>query len=236
MNTKPLAACALAAILVAAGGCDNSPSSGTSGAAPNNGGNPINNLAQNPSSLPGRSAARGRDVARQVEANQDQAVGLANEISGQAQVATVSGLEFRPPTEWKKTTPKNAMQTAAFEVAPDEGSGETLCVFFSGIKGDVQSHVQRWRDQVIGSGGAAADATVTTQTAAGLKVTLVSSEGTYKEMTGMAGSSAERENYGFRGAIIEAPGGLLFVRLTGPKDKVDAASGAWRTTVLGFRK
>lgn len=189
-------------------------------------------LTETPTSLPGRSAAAGRNAARSLESASQQAAGMADEVSGQAQVLTVGKVEFRPPASWTKGTPANEMQKALLQA---NGDPEMPCVFFSGLGGDVQSNVNRWRSQVLDPGTAQpAESKVITRTVGGMKVTMVSMAGTYKNQ--MSGSTTEMPDQAFRGAIFEAPGGNVFVRLTGPKEKVEAAEKQWEALITGAKR
>ncbi len=220
-------------------GCDNTPPPPPAPAK----GNPINNLAENPTSLLGKSAATARNLSRTVEASQAQAVGMANEISGQAAVFEVAGLEFRAPTAWKKADPSNKMQAAAFVIPTPEGvdasAGEARVVFFTfgpGQGGDVASNINRWKQTVVDVTGEPVEPKVIARTAAGQKVTTVSMEGIWKD--GLpGGATTDRPGYAFRGVIIDNPqGGNVFARFTGPEDAVKAAEAEFQTMVLGFRK
>lgn len=230
--------------IVVLAGCDNTPPppppAPAAAPAP---ANPIDKLAENPQSLLGKSAARARDVARQAEASQAQAVGMANEVSGQAAAFTVAGLEFRAPTTWEKVEPSNRMQAAVFRIpAPegvDTGGPEARVVFFTfgpGQGGDAASNINRWKQMVVDSGGQPVEPKVVARTAAGQKVTTVEMEGTFKD--GLPGGpTTDRPGFAFRGAIIDNPqAGNVFIRFTGPAEVVKAAEGDFNTMVLGFRK
>lgn len=189
-------------------------------------------LTETPTSLPGRSAAAGRNAARSLEAASQQAAGVADEVSGQAQVLTVGGVEFRPPSSWTKGTPANQMQTAVLQAG---GDAEVPCVFFTGMGGNVQSNVERWRTMVTDPNtGAPAESKVTSRTVAGMKVTMVSMHGTYKNQ--MSGTATPVPGQAFRGAVFEAPGGNFFVRMTGPREKVESMDKQWEALITGAKR
>ena len=225
MNRNILSALLLGGSLVL-GACDNSPPPPPSATPKNQGG--LSGLADNPTSVLGKSAAMGRDSAKGIEAAQAQASGLADEISGQATVLMVAGLEFRPPTAWTKTVPASSMQAAAFK------AGNADCAFLAGIGGGVAENVERWKKAVTDGSGAPADLKVRSQTVQGIKITMVTGEGTYSSM--VSGTPTPKPGTGFRGAIVEGPQGLVFVRLTGPVADVVTATPAWEQLVLSVRK
>lgn len=197
----------------------------------------LSGLAEDPQSLLGKSAAAGRDTARSIEAEQAQASGMADEISGQVKMITVGGLEFRHPTAWQAAPGENKMRAASLLVAPDAGQGETTCVFLTGIGGSAEDNVERWKKGVTESGSSVpVEAKVQKRTLpGGIKVTTVYSEGTYSSMA--SGAPKPQPGFGFRGAIVEGgAGGAVFVRLTGPAEAVAANTPAFEQLVFGARK
>jgi len=194
-------------------------------------GKPLGGLSESPQSILGKSAKMGKDVGKQIQGSQDQAVNMANEITGGEGTVVVSGAKFAPLKTWASVQPPNRVQTAALRVAPDEGQGETAVAFFANVGGDVASNINRWKSQVTGEGGSPADAKISESTAGGMKLTIVSMEGTYNAMT--MGATKAMPGFGFRGAIFETPGGNIFVRLTGPSAKVREADEAFKAMLVG---
>lgn len=212
-------------------GCDDSskpPASAT--------GQGINNLAESPSSLLGKSAARGRDVARDAVNYQNEASGIAAEGTGEAQPVTVSGVGLSVPTSWTSRKPSSSMRVAEFVVAPDSGGGEAVVAFFGSIGGDAISNIERWRQQVVNPEGASVEETNTkVRTVSGIKVTTVSMDGTLKGGT-MGGPAKDMPNSGFRAAIIEGPKGSAYIKFTGPISVISQNEGAWEAMISGMRK
>ena len=87
---------------------------------------------------------------------------------------------------------------------------------------------------VTDSSGQPAEMSTQTRIADGMKITVVSMAGTYASMA--SGMPVPQSGQGFRGAIIEAPRGNVFVRLSGPEAAVKDATPAWETMVYGARK
>ncbi|MBX3385877.1 MAG: hypothetical protein KF768_04850 [Phycisphaeraceae bacterium] len=208
-------------------GCDDSspPPSAT-------GGQGLSGLSEQPTSLAGRSAATGRDAARRITAGQDAASNLADELRGDASGLTVNNLRFPIPSGWEKAEPASRMQLAAFRVSADEGKGETQVVFFTNIGGSAASNIERWRLQVTKPDGQPADAKVERITVRGLDVHTVAMNGTY---AGMATAVTTRmPDYGFRAAIVESKSGPIFIRLTGPRPRVEESERAFFDMVKNF--
>lgn len=191
---------------------------------------PLSGLSETPTSLAGRSAAAGRNAARLAEQGQEQASGLADELSGNAAGSVVGGIEFAVPTAWESVA-TGPMQAAAYRVG-----GEAQVVFFANIGGGVENNVNRWRTQVKTPEGSPADAKVEKRTISGMPATVVSMDGVYTGMTGSGGAAAPIENAAFRAVIYSGPSGDVFVRFTGPKDIIDANIKAWETMILGAKK
>jgi hypothetical protein len=115
------------------------------------------------------------------------------------------------------------MRKAQLAVAgADAGKTADITFFHFGPSGggDLDSNVQRWLKQFQSAPGAEK---VETKTIGGRKTTLVSTTGTFS--SGMPGQpAAPMENYSLLGAIVEDPEGSVFVKMTGPKETVKAAS------------
>ena len=93
-----------------------------------------------------------------------------------------------------------------------ESADMTFFYFGEGGGGEVQANAQRWAAQFHGPEGATK---IEEEKIAGMKVTLVSSEGAFS--SGMPGGpSTVLENYALLGAIIEDKDGNVFVKMTGP--------------------
>jgi hypothetical protein len=72
---------------------------------------------------------------------------------------------------------------------------------------------------------------------AGLRVTRVELDGTYLAPGGpMMQSTGKKTGYRLLGAIVEAPGGNVFFKLTGPAATVAAAAAELDALVLSIRK
>jgi hypothetical protein len=140
---------------------------------------------------------------------------------------TVGGLRWTPPAGWKNEgTPP--MRAATYKILPASGDHEGAeCVvyfFGAGQGGIVQANIERWNGQFTGSDGKTATAHIQKRTVHGLPVTAIDVTGQYSGMGGpMATTKAVKAGYRLLGAIIENPGGNVFLKFTGP-EKVIAAN------------
>ncbi len=140
---------------------------------------------------------------------------------------TVAGLRLTVPEGWEKVPPSNTMRLAELRVP---GAGEPCVVAISTAGGDVAANIARWAGQVKDSAGKAPEAAPTVREIAGFKVHQAEFTGTY---TGM-GEGPARPEWTLRGAIVETPGGLVFIKMTGPAPAMRAAREGWDRMIEGM--
>jgi len=134
----------------------------------------------------------------------------------------VGGLKFKRPTEWGWVPVQSSMRKAQLAV-PGLGAAKAAEITFFHFGpsggGDLESNIQRWLRQFQSPAGVEK---VESKTLGGRKTTLVTTEGTFS--AGMPGQAATpMENYALLGAIVEDPAGNIFVKMTGPRETVQAA-------------
>ena len=139
--------------------------------------------------------------------------------------AQTIGVTWVDPEGWPRDPKPRPMRNATFIVtrAPgDSEDGELSITYFGpGQGGDTQKNVERWLGQFTDrkpDEGRQADRTVN-----GLvQHTLEIDEGTFS--SGMPGGPQKaKKDYALLGAIVTAPSGAYFFKLTGPKATVNAA-------------
>lgn len=233
MNTSAsMKAAAVCGVLAVMSGCDQSAPPPRSAGS----GSPLDKLAENPSSLHGKSAALARDTRRAAESAQDAAVGTAQEMTGEATALTLAGLTWSAPSAWQKAAkPASTMRAAEYKVLSDAGHGEAQVAFFLNVGGDAASNIERWRTQFVDSAGTAPPADVTRRTIAGCKVSLVAIKGLFKGGQ-PGGPAADSPDYGLRGAVIEGPQGNVFIKFIGPEATLLEHEAAWQSMMNGMRK
>ena len=147
----------------------------------------------------------------------------------------VSAFTFTRPAAWKQAQPKSPMRKAQLEVPAKDGGKPAEVVFFffgGGQGGDVQANVQRWLGQFTSAEGAQK---VEPQDFGGVKVTLVSTEGTMKASP-ISGMAEEQPGFGLLGAILEHAEGPVFAKMTGPAALVKESREAFIAMVKGATK
>ena len=140
---------------------------------------------------------------------------------------------FRLPKGWKAGSPTSSMRLAQYAI-PAEHPVEMVVFFFGeGGGGGVEANLERWKSQVVPDGEAK---TEKVDVAEGIKATLLDVTGSYA--SGMPGSGSGPTSIAdarMLAAVIECPGGPLFVKGIGPKAVMAAAAADFRAWVLSFR-
>ena len=145
-----------------------------------------------------------------------------------ANAVEVAGYSFAAPEGWKSSPPSSSMRKAQFSVPGKSGKdGETAFFYFgSGGAGGVKANVDRWMKQFQNPQGQ----TVKTETVNGTKVTFAQAHGTF--LSGRPfGPKTPNPGYAMLAAIIEGKKGAIFVKMTGPKQAVEANSDKLRKMV-----
>jgi hypothetical protein len=183
--------------------------------------------------VPPPKAAVPQPIAPKMEATPAAAAPAAPAAASGERV-TVAGLSLAVPSGWKSVTPSNPMRLAELSVPDASGDASKACtVAFSTAGGDIAANIERWAGQVKDGSGQPSKATPTTKTVAGMTVHVVEMTGAFS--AGM-GDATVRENWMLRGAIVETPTGLLFIKMTGPAEPMAAAGPAFNSMIDGLTK
>jgi hypothetical protein len=149
--------------------------------------------------------------------------------------AAAGGIQWTVPPHWKAGG-GSPMRVATYAVPATKGAspGECAVFFFGpGQGGGVEDNVTRWGKQFE---GAPKPASKTVQVA-GMRVTRAEVAGTYLAPGGpMMQSTGKKPGYRLLGAIVDAPGGSVFFKLTGPSATVGAAQADFDALVASIRK
>jgi len=152
---------------------------------------------------------------------------------------SAGGLKWTAPAGWKSggTSPMRAASYAIAPAAGDTAGGECAVYFFGvGQGGGVEANVDRWKGQFSGPAGKPPVAQVATQKARGLTITTVDTSGSYSGMGGpMAGGQSAVPGYRLLGAIVQGPGGNIFVKFTGPAKTVAANKQKFDQLIASFQ-
>jgi hypothetical protein len=149
------------------------------------------------------------------------------------------GLTWTMPAEWK-AEPARPMRAATYSVAPasgDKDAGECGIFFFgAGQGGSVEDNLERWRAQIVGPDEKPAPSKIDKRAASGLTITVIDSSGAYTGMGGpMAAGSRSVPGYRLLGAVVQGPGGNVFVKFTGPAKTIAANQQKFEQLLSSFR-
>src|SRR5262249_40925030 len=151
-----------------------------------------------------------------------------------------AGLRWTAPADWKNEGSR-PMRAATYAIRPapgDSDPAECAVYFFgAGQGGSVEANLDRWKGQFQAPGGKPADAKVNKRMVHGLNVAAIDTSGEYSGMGGpMAQSRSVKSGYRLLGAIVEGPGGNVFVKCTGPAKTIAANQQKFEQMLASFDK
>jgi hypothetical protein len=151
-----------------------------------------------------------------------------------------AGLKWTAPAGWKNEGSR-PMRAATYTAAPASGDteGAECGVYFfgKGQGGTVEANLDRWKAQVTGADGKPADAQIQKRTIHGLNVTVLDTSGGYNGMSGpMAPPQGRKPGYRLLGAIVEGPGGNIFIKFAGPAKTIAANKQKFDAMLNSFEK
>jgi hypothetical protein len=153
---------------------------------------------------------------------------------------SAAGLRWTAPAGWK-IAPAQPMRAATYTIPPapgDTANAECGVYFFgAGQGGSVEANLDRWKSQFLAPGGKPAAARVAKRTAGGLTITTIDTAGEYTGLGGpVAGAQRVVSGYRLLGAIVEGPGGNVFVKFTGPGKTIAANQQKFEQLLTSFQR
>ncbi len=145
--------------------------------------------------------------------------------AGPAKPDDTLGLKWTDPPAWSRIAPSSPMRKASYVVPRAAGDPEDaeMAVFFfgSGMGGSTEDNVKRWVGQFPDVPPGAVKRS--DRSGGGVQQHLVEIErGTFN--SGMPGGpTTPKKDFAMVGAIVDAPKGKVFFKLTGPAPTVAAA-------------
>jgi len=145
-------------------------------------------------------------------------------LTKEAPDQTAAGATWSYPSRWTKGGPRS-MRVATYVIPAAEGDSEpaecAVSYFGASAGGDVESNIQRWAGQFDGS----PEPVRKDDKVNGMNIAKVEISGAYLAPSGpMMESQGKKENFKLLGAIVDAPEGKLFFKLTGPAKIVQSAA------------
>jgi hypothetical protein len=145
-------------------------------------------------------------------------------LTKEAAEQTAAGVTWSYPAKWTKGGPRT-MRVVTYVIPAAEGDSEAaecaVSYFGTAAGGDVEMNIQRWAGQFEG-----ASAPVRKDDKLnGMNIAKVEISGAYLAPSGpMMESQGKKENFKLFGAIVDAPEGKLFFKMTGPAKTVQGVA------------
>jgi hypothetical protein len=157
-----------------------------------------------------------------------------------APVSSAAGITWTVPASWKAGGERQ-MRVASYVIGESGKEADCAVFYFGpGQGGAVDANVERWISQFGQPGGADSRkaAKIDHHTIAGLKVTTIDLSGIYLASMGGGMSPKSEPQPGFRllGAIVEAPEGPVFFKITGPEQTMIQALDDFQQFVESVKK
>jgi len=137
---------------------------------------------------------------------------------------SAAGITWTAPASWR-VGGERPMRVTSYAIGPSGKEADCAVFYFGpGQGGAVDANLERWIGQFGQPDGSESRkaAKIDHHTIAGLKVTTIDLSGVYLASMGgpMSGKSEPQPGYRLLGAIVEAPEGPVFFKLTGPEATV----------------
>jgi len=149
---------------------------------------------------------------------------------------TAAGVSWSIPGRWTIGADRT-MRVATYVVPPSEGDEEgaecAVSFFGTGQGGDIDMNIERWVNQFENP----STPVRSKYTVADMEITVVNVKGTYLAPGGpMMQSQGKKEGYQMMGAIVPAPEGMLFFKMTGPQTTVTSAEDEFVAMLRSIQK
>lgn len=166
-------------------------------------------------------------------------VALAIGGAAAASAESAAGVQWTAPAGWTAEASR-PMRAATYTVAPAAGDRDPaecgIYFFGAGQGGSVDANLDRWRSQFTDPNGRTTPAKIDKGQVHGLRVTRIDTSGNYSGMGGpMAAKTTAVPGYRLLGAIVEAPGGNIFVKFTGPMKTIAANQQKFEQLLASFQ-
>ena len=153
---------------------------------------------------------------------------------------SAAGVKWTVPAGWK-TEAGRPLRAATYTIAAAAGDTATaecgVYFFGAGQGGSIDANLERWRSQVQGPDGKPAAAKIAKRASRGLNITTVDASGAYSGLGGPIASSPRAvPGYRLLAAVVEAPGGNLFVKFAGPAATIAANQQKFEQLLASFQK
>jgi len=165
-------------------------------------------------------------------------IALAGGAAAAASAESAAGVQWTAPAGWKAEAAR-PMRAATYAVAAAPGDSDPaecgIYFFGPGQGGSVDANLERWKSQFTDPNGRTTPAKIDKAQLHGLRVTRIDTSGSYSGMGGPMAKAPAVPGYRLLGAIIEAPGGNIFVKFTGPMKTIAANQPKFEQLLTSFQ-
>lgn len=154
---------------------------------------------------------------------------------------SAAGVSWRISDDWE-IGPEAPMRAGTYLASAAEGDAEgaecRVNFFGQGQGGNVEQNIVRWQGQMEAPDqeGVFAEPLVSQVTVNGLQVSIVELAGTYlSKSRPMAREFTRKPDFRMFAAIVQAPGGALFFKMTGPAKTMQLQRETFRQMVGSLR-
>jgi len=147
-------------------------------------------------------------------------------------IASFAGLIGEKPATWIEHPPQGRMRAANYTVPGRDGNEAAHVVVFDSIGGSIDANIDRWQSQFEPDENMdMVEPQISRFKAGGMDVTLVELAGSWMKM----GAAWFTPDQLFIMAIVESPGGNVFIRFAGQTATVEGARPAFIEMVRSLR-
>ena len=146
--------------------------------------------------------------------------------------AEVAGMTFPKPSLWTWQQPSMRFRTLQYEVpgTGDQGGATLVFSVFNGTDGGPTNlNIDRWAGQFRSEDGSEVVPILGVMEGDDFNVQTVETAGSYQAMGAPAPRTGQRQ----LGAIVEAPGRRIFIRVVGPDKTVEQARAEFEKMLTG---
>ncbi len=139
---------------------------------------------------------------------------------------------FVKPAKWVEQKTASRMRAAQFGVPGKDGKAVGECIFFyfgPGQGGGAQANLQRWVNQF--SKNPKPKHKIEDAKVGETAVAYLYCEGTFMSGPPFGGAKVAKPNYAMAAAVLGTKPGYIFVKMTGPREVVDAEVVAFRKMI-----
>jgi hypothetical protein len=160
--------------------------------------------------------------------------------SATAFAESAAGVRWTAPAGWK-TEAQQAMRAATYTVATvpgDKANAECAVYFFgAGQGGSVEANIERWKGQFRNADGKPSSSAkvVKRTTGRGITITTIDTSGDYSGLGGPLSAGRSVPGYRLLGAVVETPGGNIFLKFTGPAKTIAANQAKFEQLLTSFQ-